>query len=69
MATENHPLKQSSRELLALLLSPGSTRTPLLNVDEIKEILESSEPASADEKDGRATTLSPHSNDTALDRK
>ncbi len=67
MATEKLPLKKSSRELLALLLSPGSTSAPLPNVDEIKEILKSREPASADEKDGRAITLSPHSNDTALD--
>jgi hypothetical protein len=63
MATEKHPVKQSSRELLALLLSPGSTRTPLLKIDEIREILESRERASADEKDGRAITPPPRSND------
>jgi hypothetical protein len=67
MATEKHPLKQSSRELLALLLSPGSTSAPLPNVDEMREILESREPASADEKERRAITLPTHSNDTGLD--
>lgn len=67
MATEKIPLKKSSRELLALLLSPGSTSAPLPNVDEIKEILKSREPASAAEKDGRAITPSPHSSGTAID--
>ena len=67
MATEKHPLKQSSRELLALLLSPGSTSAPLPNVEEIKEILESRQQVSADEKNRRAITLPPHSNDAGVD--
>jgi hypothetical protein len=66
MATEKHPLKKSSRDLLALLLSPGSTSAPLPNVDEIKEILKSREPALADEKDG-SITHPPHSNDIPRD--
>jgi hypothetical protein len=65
MATEKHPLKESSRALLALLLSPGSARTPLLDVEEIKEILESHEPESPS-KDGKATARSSHSDDTPL---
>jgi hypothetical protein len=67
MATEKHAPKESSRELLELLLSPGSTRVPILNVEEIKQILDSGEQNSAGRKDRKATTVSDLSKSPAKD--
>jgi hypothetical protein len=65
MATEKNPLKKSSRELLALFLLPGSARTPLLNVDEIKEILES--PQAEEKPEGKAPPRRDDPNETPRD--
>jgi len=43
------PEKSPARELLALLLSPGSPRVPLPDLNEIREIIEISAAESKDE--------------------